>query len=478
MAHSSGSDSDSDSLSNKSTSESENSTDEEFVLREKKIGYRLKGDGETHISTKKSHSEGRRYRKQEVSSSSSGGEETIAKKQRVLSSVSVVVKGKEEGVSSSSDDEDKKYNDKKEYKVKNRKSHRSENQKPIKKEDYDPNPHIYRDDSERNKDRHPKEYDKRRDYDDHYNDKYIHEHESKYSREEKSRTKRGYVKEEFDSNGADDKKSHRSKHKVEKSYIKSEYDPEPDLKDHRKRRNDNKIKTEDKYKLEEDIRNNIKYEQKEHSNDYKNHNRNNHRKDGANNRDWDVGPNEYSKGLSDESELSTTGKKPIEKETENYELSGKLTEYTNTYNGVVIIYNEPPEARKPKTRWRFYPFKGEKALTMLQLHRQSAFLLGRDRKVADIPVDHPSCSKQHAVLQFRLVPFEKANGEMGKKVKPYIIDLDSRNGTHVNNKRIEARKYVELLERDVVKFGFSSRDYVLLHEKSEDVDSAEDEGEK
>lgn len=170
-------------------------------------------------------------------------------------------------------------------------------------------------------------------------------------------------------------------------------------------------------------------------------------------------------------------KPPVEKEKENFGLSGKLTEYTNTYNGVVIIYNEPPEARKPKTKWRFYPFKGDKALTMLQLHRQSAFLLGRDRVVADIPVDHPSCSKQHAVLQFRLVPYEKANGEMGKKVKPYVIDLDSRNGTHVNNNRIDARKYVELKERDVVKFGFSSRDYVLLHEKSEDVDSDNDEGE-
>jgi len=477
MAHSSdNSSSGSDSGSNNSTSGSENSTDEEFVLKEKKIRHRLKVDDETYVPTKKSHSEGRRYRKQVSSaSSSSGGEETVTKKQRILSSVSVVVKGKK-GVSS--DDEEENYYDKKEYKkVKDRKSHRSEKPKSIKQEDCDPNPHYnkYRDDSERNKDRHLKEYDKRHDYDDHGNDKYIYGHESKYNREEKSRTKREYVKQEFDSDVEDDKKSHRSKCKVEKGYIKNEYDPKPDLKDHRKRRNNNNIKSENEYK-QEDITKNHKSEQKQHSN-YKNHNRNNHKQDGANNRDWDVGPNEY-RGCNDEESESAATDKPVAKEEENYELSGKLTEYTNTYNGVVIIYNEPPEARKPKTRWRFYPFKGEKSLTMLQLHRQSAFLLGRDRKVADIPVDHPSCSKQHAVLQFRLVPFEKANGEMGKKVKPYIIDLDSRNGTHVNNKRIEARKYVELLERDVIKFGFSSRDYVILHEKSEDVDSAEDEGEK
>ena len=30
---------------------------------------------------------------------------------------------------------------------------------------------------------------------------------------------------------------------------------------------------------------------------------------------------------------------------------------TNTFKGVVIKYSEPPEARKPKRRWRFYVFK-------------------------------------------------------------------------------------------------------------------------
>lgn len=57
---------------------------------------------------------------------------------------------------------------------------------------------------------------------------------------------------------------------------------------------------------------------------------------------------------------------------------------------------------------------------------------------------------------------------IGKKVRPYLIDLDSANGTFINNKKIEHRKYVELLEKDVIKFGFSSREYVLLHENSKD----------
>ena len=67
----------------------------------------------------------------------------------------------------------------------------------------------------------------------------------------------------------------------------------------------------------------------------------------------------------------------------NMGLSGKLLEETNTVNGVVVKYSEPPEARKPKTRWRLYVFKGNEELPILYIHRQSAYLLGRDRKVGD-----------------------------------------------------------------------------------------------
>ena len=163
---------------------------------------------------------------------------------------------------------------------------------------------------------------------------------------------------------------------------------------------------------------------------------------------------------------SATNEPAQPKDKPDFELSGKLTEDTNTYKGVVIKYNEPPEARKAKKRWRLYPFKNDEALKPFHMHRQSAYLFGRDRLVADIPVDHPSCSKQHAVYQYRMVPYEKEDGRKAHKVCPYIIDLDSANGTFVNNKQIEPRRYVELMEKDVLKFGFSSREYVLLHDKS------------
>lgn len=184
---------------------------------------------------------------------------------------------------------------------------------------------------------------------------------------------------------------------------------------------------------------------------------------------------EWGRGGGGKKDDGDDNEEPKEKEKPNFGLSGKLTEESNKVNGIVIKYAEPPEAKIPKRRWRLYPFKGEQALPVLYIHRQSGFLIGRDRKICDIAVDHPSCSKQHAALQFRLVPYERVDGSTGKRVRPYLIDLESANGTFVNNNKIESKKYVELLEKDVVKFGFSTREYVILHESSKEEADGDDD---
>nr|CAD1837480.1 unnamed protein product [Ananas comosus var. bracteatus] len=148
-----------------------------------------------------------------------------------------------------------------------------------------------------------------------------------------------------------------------------------------------------------------------------------------------------------------------DKHKPSFELSGKLAEETNRVRGITLLFTEPPEARKPEIRWRFMFSRVEKCL-------MSCYLFGRERRIADIPTDHPSCSKQHAVLQYRLVEKEQPDGLMSKQVRPYLMDLDSTNGTFINDSRIEPRRYYELFEKDTVKFGNSSREYVLLHENS------------
>ncbi|KAG0326652.1 hypothetical protein BGZ99_009234 [Dissophora globulifera] len=157
-----------------------------------------------------------------------------------------------------------------------------------------------------------------------------------------------------------------------------------------------------------------------------------------------------------------------DKEKPNFGLSGALAAETNTtVSGTLLKYNEPAEARKPKQRWRLYVFKGDKEIDLLHIHRQSAFLFGRDRNVVDIPLDHPSCSKQHAVLQFRQIVQTDALGQASRSTKPFIIDLESANGTFVNGEQIPPTRYYELKLSDVIKFGASTREFVLLHESAE-----------
>ncbi|CAM6125309.1 unnamed protein product [Calypogeia fissa] len=155
------------------------------------------------------------------------------------------------------------------------------------------------------------------------------------------------------------------------------------------------------------------------------------------------------------------------KEKPSFEYSGKLAAETNKVRGVTLQFTEPPEARKPTTRWRLYVFKdGEPLNDPLYIHRQTCYLFGRERKVADIPTDHPSCSKQHAIIQYRLTEKEDADGMMSSKVRPYLMDLGSTNGTMLNSERLDPQRYYEMFEKDTIKFGNSSREYVLLHEHS------------
>lgn len=158
-----------------------------------------------------------------------------------------------------------------------------------------------------------------------------------------------------------------------------------------------------------------------------------------------------------------------EKQKANFGLSGALAKDERTgnmVNGVLLKFTEPLDAAQPTKKWRFYVFKDQEVIETLHIHRQSSFLFGKDDRVADILIAHPSCSRQHAVVQFRRIDKKDESGRIVKIVKPYIMDLGSGNKTFLNGSEIEDARYYELLEKDCVKFGLSSREYVLLHDGS------------
>ena len=162
----------------------------------------------------------------------------------------------------------------------------------------------------------------------------------------------------------------------------------------------------------------------------------------------------------------------LEKKRPDFGLSGALakdqsgTGGSNVYKGVLLKFQEPPEARTPNTLWRLYVFRGDEQIDTLHVSKQSAYLFARNEDIADILLQHPSCSSQHAVLQYRAVP-SKETGKL--TCQPYLMDLESTNGSFINGVRIDPARYYQLKKGDVLKFGASTREYVLLTANTKSV---------
>jgi len=166
-------------------------------------------------------------------------------------------------------------------------------------------------------------------------------------------------------------------------------------------------------------------------------------------------------------ETETLPELPKEKPT--FELSSLLRQEANANErGTFIDYDEPEDKCSPEQyglRLRLYTFKGEEEIEKpISLARKSRYIFGRDRDAVDIPTDHPSCSKQHAVLQFRNQRKTDVYGETKDDVAGYLYDNGSTNKTKLNGKVIEAKKYYRLKGSDCVQFGSSTREYVVMDE--------------
>jgi len=162
---------------------------------------------------------------------------------------------------------------------------------------------------------------------------------------------------------------------------------------------------------------------------------------------------------------STGAEPPGDKERPNFSSTGLLAAAANTTaTGAVLKYHEPYDARlpAPTPTYKLFIFKDGAIVDTIELNARSCWLIGRDRAIADLPIDHPSCSKQHAVLQFRHVVKTDEFGEKKAKVRLYLCDLESANGTMLGDIEVEGGRFVECREGDLIRFGTSTREYVVM----------------
>ena len=133
-----------------------------------------------------------------------------------------------------------------------------------------------------------------------------------------------------------------------------------------------------------------------------------------------------------------------------------------------IPYTEPPWGGKaPDTPYALEILKNGIIVDTVPLTKSSYFVVGR-LPVCDVSLEHPSISRYHAVIQYR---GHAGEGEsVGEETGFYIHDLGSTHGTVVNKNKIPPKTYIRLRVGHVLKFGGSTRLFILQVTDDEDTE--------
>ena len=85
----------------------------------------------------------------------------------------------------------------------------------------------------------------------------------------------------------------------------------------------------------------------------------------------------------------------------------------------------------------------------VDLSQKPFYLVGRQQELCDIFLENPTISRKHAVIQ------HKDTGDI------YLYDMGSTHGTFVNKKQVPSHQYIKLNLNDMVRFGQSTRWFIL-----------------
>ena len=121
----------------------------------------------------------------------------------------------------------------------------------------------------------------------------------------------------------------------------------------------------------------------------------------------------------------------------------------------VIPYKEPLWGGITDKSYYFEVIKNGAVAERVELTTKSYYVFGR-LPSCDHSMDHPSLSRYHAIIQH----CAKTNSE-GHDLGWYLYDLDSTHGTWINKNKVTPRVYHRLRVGYVVKFGGSTRLYIL-----------------
>uniref|UniRef100_A0A3B3BU62 Solute carrier family 4 member 1 adaptor protein n=1 Tax=Oryzias melastigma TaxID=30732 RepID=A0A3B3BU62_ORYME len=136
-----------------------------------------------------------------------------------------------------------------------------------------------------------------------------------------------------------------------------------------------------------------------------------------------------------------------------------------------IPYTEPLWGGCPSdSQYALEILKNGAIVDTVPLSHRSFFVVGR-LPVCDVSLEHPSISRYHAVIQYRAQAGEE--GCVGEERGFYIHDLGSTHGTVVNKNKIPPKTYIRLRVGHVLKFGGSTRLFVLQGPEFDEEEESE-----
>ena len=111
----------------------------------------------------------------------------------------------------------------------------------------------------------------------------------------------------------------------------------------------------------------------------------------------------------------------------------------------------------PEKQWFIFLFITTttvvKYLSLLKERGCFPLLFGKSSD-SDIQLKHGSCSEIHAKIRMK-------TNEEGEEY-PAIVYMGSAYGTFVDGKRLSVGKYQPLVDGSIIKFGESTRNYVIM----------------
>lgn len=162
----------------------------------------------------------------------------------------------------------------------------------------------------------------------------------------------------------------------------------------------------------------------------------------------------------------SNAEKPKEEEEETAQTGHVLDKSRDEPVALELSYNEPVWSGRPPSS-SFFLSVIKNGVQVDSVGLNTPFVLFGRLPQCDVHLEHPSISRHHAVLQYRPTPSATPIESSSLSADPtgeagfYLYDLGSTHGSYLNKNKVQPRKYYRVRVGQVMKFGGSTRIFVL-----------------